>query len=604
MSQNKYPLLLPMIFVALVAGCFSDTETVTFPDNNRADTDFDAGHDATPAEDTDTDLTTPDAALVPDADTTPDSGPPPTCETDDDCTAPPGSEATCREGTCEYACNEGFVNLDSSTVTGCECEITAADDVPDGTDTNCDGVDGIAEQNVYVTTGGSDDAAGITPDAAFATLSKAIEFAATEGRTTILVGAGEYHENVVLKSGVHLYGGYEADWSLGDGRTVLIADATETDKNIATLTASGIDEDTILSGFVIRGPDNSATAGASTYAMRVLESPEEKLQLVNVQIVAGKAGDGVDGVDGGAAGTGEGGFVGSNRNPGDGGGSECGATGGAGGAPLACVAGEGQSGGNGKAGINIFRQGGAGGQGGANQCGDVCSFGANNNGQSGDPGGHGDNGVNGKTSENPLGSFNEGLWIPAASEPATDGQTGTGGGGGGGGGSFVCSPGSSDGGAGGGGGAGGCNGRAGTHGQAGGSAFALVLVNSAVSLVDVELLLGAAGDGGNGGAGSDGRPGLDGGDGQARSSDFVYASRGSGGDGGKGGDGGHGGGGAGGCGGASVGIALVGTSADPENVNYVSGDAGIAGIGGAGGASSGNAGDAGCDGVLINMATY
>ncbi len=48
---------------------------------------------------------------------------------------------------CSYsgaACAAGYVNLDGNDATGCECQITDANDVPDltGKDTNCDGVGG------------------------------------------------------------------------------------------------------------------------------------------------------------------------------------------------------------------------------------------------------------------------------------------------------------------------------------------------------------------------------------------------------------------------------------------------------------------------------
>ncbi|MBA2664521.1 MAG: hypothetical protein H0U74_19695 [Bradymonadaceae bacterium] len=612
MSPNKCSFFLPIIFIALLTACSSDPDTRPVPTNNTNNTnnteqdvgDLDLGGDAD-----DQDATTePDAAT--DAD--PDSGPVVECATAEECTERPGSEASCSDqGACVYSCEEGFVDVDGIEATGCECELTATEDnpdSPDGTDTNCDGVDGIAEHNVYVTATGDDAAAGTTPDAAFATLAKAIEFAAaTEGRTTILVSAGEFNESITLASGISLYGGYDADWSLGTSRTVLIADATETDTNVATLTAAGIDAATIVSGFEIRGADHSATPGASTYALRVSDSPDELLQFVNSQIVAGKAGHGENGVAGAAALTSATGENASGTTAGKGGTSACSSLGGRGGAATTCASTTGESGSNGQTGGTQDRNDGDGGAGAANRCGTITCVVDNPsvNGVAGQNGGAGDHGAGGEAGTQAQGYFVDGNWQAAASVPAETGENGNGGGGGGAGRSDFCTapvgggP-TGDGGGGGGGGGGGCAGNAGTNGFAGGSAIAVVLINSVVSLTTTQILLGAAGNGGDGGAGSAGSEGQAGGHGQIR----AAAEFGNGGNGGLGGNGGHGGGGAGACGGSSIGLALVGDSEAPVDVTYTTGNAAVAGTGGLGGSSEGNAGEAGCTGVLSHTATY
>jgi len=163
---------------------------------------------------------------------------------------------------------------------------------------------------------------------------------------------------------------------------------------------------------------------------------------------------------------------------------------------------------------------------------------------------------------------------------------------------------------GGGGGAGGCGGGAGGGGTAGGGSFALVVVNSAVSLVNCIL---APGTGGQGGAGNDGESGEPGGT-------FGAAVC----NGGSGGQGGGGGGGGGGAGGPSVGLAWTGTGStlvvDATPVQgslptlagpsvYVAGTGGMGGGGGSGGAgatsnlmgATGNTGDAGTTGAVVKF---
>jgi len=163
---------------------------------------------------------------------------------------------------------------------------------------------------------------------------------------------------------------------------------------------------------------------------------------------------------------------------------------------------------------------------------------------------------------------------------------------------------------GGGGGAGGCGGGAGGGGTAGGGSFALVVVNSAVSLVNCILAPGTGGQGGNGNAGESGEPG----------GTFGAAAC----PGGSGGQGGGGGGGGGGAGGPSVGVAWTGTGStlvvDATPVQgslptlagpsvYVAGTGGMGGGGGSGGAgatsnlmgATGNTGDAGTTGAVVKF---
>jgi hypothetical protein len=153
-----------------------------------------------------------------------------------------------------------------------------------------------------------------------------------------------------------------------------------------------------------------------------------------------------------------------------------------------------------------------GGAAGASECeGNTCS----DEGQNGTPGinGHaGVNGAGGDTASDNEGTFGgDGIWVPPAGADAASGDNGSGGGGGGAGGYDVDSgifctfaDGEGIGGGGGGGGAGGCGGDAGQAGMPGGGSFAIVVVNSSISVTNTDLFLADGGNGGNGGDGGNG----------------------------------------------------------------------------------------------------
>ena len=65
---------------------------------------------------------------------------------------------------CRMECREGFVDLDNGTDDGCECRQLDDEDVPDGLDKNCDGVDGDRRKALFVSKIGSDDGAGTLDD--------------------------------------------------------------------------------------------------------------------------------------------------------------------------------------------------------------------------------------------------------------------------------------------------------------------------------------------------------------------------------------------------------------------------------------------------------
>src|SRR5688572_2645711 len=65
-------------------------------------------------------------------------------------------------------------------------------------------------------TGGSDaPGCGLTPSAACASITYAIEQAAREGRRDVFVQAGTYDEVIVMATGIDVWGGYDLEWQRG-----------------------------------------------------------------------------------------------------------------------------------------------------------------------------------------------------------------------------------------------------------------------------------------------------------------------------------------------------------------------------------------------------
>jgi hypothetical protein len=182
--------------------------------------------------------------------------------------------------------------------------------------------------------------------------------------------------------------------------------------------------------------------------------------------------------------------------------------------------------------------GGAGGTptgGGATVCNATgCSCESNGVGTAGGSGASGANGAGATT----LGMFGSTGWWGAEGAQGATGNNGRGGGGGAGafsGPSNTCGRGGS------GGGAGGCGGFGGTGGQAGGGSFAVYVLSGSFSTIGGSLSTKSGGKGGDGGLGQTGGVGGNGGTGGACA-------------GGKGGTGGAGGRGGGGAGGHSVAV--------------------------------------------------
>lgn len=485
------------------------------------------------------------------------------------CTATPGGESA---AVCEVdagACAEGFVDADGDANNGCECEVTDATDPIDGEDSNCDGVDGVLADSIFVSaTTGDDTNDGQTPEAPLATIEAGLQAAADDGRSQVLVAGGDYAGALSLHNGISIYGGFapvDFAWSPDSEETRIVADAADFDGatyEYITVRADVLDQPTTLSHLTIEGFD-AANIGGSTVALRALNSGG--LIVQNARIIGGEAAVGAQGLFGGSP---------SCTQP------EGGAGGVANPAEMPCTDpgfdGENATRGNSGAGFDIDTDTGIGGKGGVHSCDRSLNTEPAEKATNGEDGENGTPGTPGVAGELPadglLGSFSAtGAWSPVAGIEPTNGRHGGGGGGGGAGGNYetfeVGLPpeptGFIVGGNGGEGGAGGCGGEAGLNGLAGGSSFGIVVIGEAIELSETTIELGKGGVGGKGGDGSAG------GDGELPSPGQAGAGHaGNGGFGGSGGAGGAGGNGVGGNGGHAIGLATYDATVDASGVTY------------------------------------
>jgi hypothetical protein len=465
-----------------------------------------------------------------------------------------------------YASNTTDCNDNSASIN------PVAADVPDDSfmDTNCDGIDGNEASAIFVSTSGSDAAAG-TKAQPMLTIMAAIAKAVTDGKTQVYISNGVYTGRVTLTNGVSLYGGYSASnaWVRSASYITQITSAVVSSGRVGAMEGINITAATVVDRITISTGNTSAT-GISNYGF--YGNNCTALTLKNSVVQSGSAGAGSAGTSGssGAAGVG-------------------GNSGGAG----SCDA---NSGGNGGTVVNgnCSRFGGAGGSGGygssSGSPGSSGSSGASggSGGSGGDPGFTGQNGTagfNGSIGFPGFGaSFGQSFpfWQSNSGGTGGIGNDGTGGGGGGGGGGQscpFCTAGKGNGG--GSGGSGGCGGTGGTGGTGGGGSFGLYLINSTgLTLINNSITSGNGGAGGAGGVGGSGGFGSPGGIGGGNCTGEV----GRGGNGGNGGAGGPGGYGGGGAGGPSITIFRSGTTVT------TTGNTLTFGSGGAGGSSSGNPG--------------
>ncbi len=550
------------------------------------------------------------------------------------------------EPDCTFVCKTGFFDTNSNPADGCECEWQTSTDKPDGIDQNCDGIDGEVDNGVFVAKTGSDDNPG-TLALPMLTVQAAITMAENTGKRDVYVNTSVYSENVALKPGISVYGGYSADFSQRNTvlyETAIIGVQPSGNKQgaVNATSISGAGEATHFDGFTVFGFSSGAN-GQSSYAIYVRNS-DSRLRITNNRVLAGNGAPGAAGAGGVDGVSGSGGGDGANATDigscgaglvatgGSGGTHTCGGTtvsgggGGAGYCPNYNTSAQ-NSGEGGSAGAN---GGGAGGQFGYDGViaplfgGGGCSTGAgcgsciippNNLPMQGADGVDGSSGASGSAGQGctaTAGDIVNGLWIAGQGIAGAAAKHGGGGGGGGAGnGVQTCNCGAYGGhdlgGLGGGGGSGACGSTGGKGGTGGGGSFGMFMYYDNPPLTPPLVqnnaiqrgLGGAGGSGGNAGVGGIG--GLGGKGGASGTGATITFCAGKGGNGGKGGDGGHGGGGGGGCGGSSYAIYASGQGGvdftTMKTTNSVL-PGGASGEGGQGGLSLGSSGQGGALGAF------
>ena len=546
--------------------------------------------------------------------------------------------AACGMGPCMTEVVDGveyeWVNTDQIAENGCECRrvkgnLTKDDpEIPDTyasgfvfVDENCDGIDGVIEDALFVSKDAPAGGKG-TIDAPYQKIGDALKVWKTAGKKYILVAEGIYEEDIVLQDGVVMHGGYSINFKERD--LVLHASQIKGVSATATVRASRLTKNALVSGFVIRGTNRPLTTGGKP-SIAVWVEYTSMVTLRANEIIGGQ---GEHGLEGNAGSAGNGSKQDSALNGGDG---------------LNSLRKDGpcqndsQSGG--RAGVNAQCTSANASPGGTTVCpqynwttnegnhaqypdntknhgiggydssfdhlsGSSCSHATetgyptyikNDVGEDGLFGSSGSNGKAGTGASNAYGTFQSAMWVaaPSAGAGGRGGHGKAGGGGGGGGGvayyfkeEYDC-PLYEIGPSGGGGGAGGCGGSGGSGGTSGGASIGLLITNArnTKELPDVRgnvFMRGRGGDGGQGGIGGVGGAGGNGGLGGVAGY-WISTKAGRGGNGGSGGRGGGGGGGAGGPSFDIFGFNVVSTSLLDKNTFTYSDSIARGGTGGAGG---------------------
>lgn len=472
------------------------------------------------------------------------------------------------------------------------CVPDGSRDAPDaeGIDSDCDGIDGSIADSIFVAASAAAGADGSMAHP-YPTIAEGIDAAVASGASWVLVMEGTYAEQVSLRGGIGVAGGYGETWERSFVRPVVRSAGP-------SLSATDVALRTPVMFLRFEATDQS-DPGASSVAAYLLRS--DGVIIEDCELAAGR---GAIGAVGSTGRLGDVGARGTNGLPGAAQGASCGAVtitpagprmGSAGGtSACGCGGGRGGTAGHYFSGATIVFEAGSGVAGSAaSEPGGACVAGSGGAGgpaplstAEGRRGTDGVAGVPGAGGEARAGSFQESGYMPAAGGPGGTGGPGAGGGGGSGGlsdctrGGGFCLVTS---GSGGGGGSGGCGGGGGEGGGGGGASIGIYLWGSRPRLVRVRI---AASDGGRGGAGGSGGAGGAGGMPTAGGSSFLSGCETGlstfGGAGGAGGQGGQGGGGAGGGGGPSIGVLLGGGAMPTADSTGITIDTGTGGAGGAG----------------------
>jgi len=187
---------------------------------------------------------------------------------------------------CAFDCENLYVNADGVADNGCELFADPA--------------------AIFVSVPTADNgAADVSTCGAWnqpcATITYGLQRAAgTAGKTKVLVSDGAYEENVTLREGIALMGGYNhANWQRDAELNVTsIFGAASGSGHVTTVLAQNIrTTTTLLEGFTIHGRV-AVDAGSNSYALRIVDC-NQRLVVRGNQVIGGYAGAGRDGTAGG-----------------------------------------------------------------------------------------------------------------------------------------------------------------------------------------------------------------------------------------------------------------------------------------------------------------
>ncbi|MCB9727340.1 MAG: hypothetical protein H6746_02525 [Deltaproteobacteria bacterium] len=226
---------------------------------------------------------------------------------------------------CCVGCDPGFFDVDKDCLT-CECEFKSDTDLPDYLDgptfgpngaatfedANCDGVDGEADNAVFVSVNTGDDGNPGTRELPVKTIGRGQSVADSTGLRDVYVAEGTYDEDVLIIGGVDIYGGFSSDFSKHNRvthKTIIRGLPTPPSESAcngditahrAALTCDGITGgevgSTIIQGFEVRGPSQDATC-TNSYALYVSDC-DDTVVFRSMDLRGGKGGPGRDGTQG------------------------------------------------------------------------------------------------------------------------------------------------------------------------------------------------------------------------------------------------------------------------------------------------------------------
>ncbi|MFT5434055.1 MAG: hypothetical protein ACI9OJ_004768, partial [Myxococcota bacterium] len=228
-------------------------------------------------------------------------------------------ESPCGVGACAHV----VFHCSSGVFQSCYPKAGASpNDVPDAdfVDSNCDGIDGNPLRAFFVDSVSGEDFHSGSAKQPLKSIAAALAKASVGGRDQILVSAGTYPGALVLKSGIGIYGGYNAatGWARSAGNTTLITG------HATLVSGTDIALPTTLSHLTIDA-DSASGLGASSYGIILRNADGVVLQDCTVS--AGSGGPGQHGPSGQAGSVGS---AGKDGKPGceDGGSVFCSSCGG------------------------------------------------------------------------------------------------------------------------------------------------------------------------------------------------------------------------------------------------------------------------------------